>query len=74
VDLGERQRRRRRGRGADLRRPADHVAEPAAPCAAITTRRRLEGLRRHHLPATGFVIGERLEGDGTAAQTGLVRA
>ncbi len=35
----------------------------AAPFAAVTTRELLAGLRRHHLPATGFVIGEKLEGD-----------
>lgn len=46
----------------------------AAPYAAATTRALLDGLRRHRLPATGFVIGERLEGDGGDAQTKLVKA
>lgn len=46
----------------------------AAPYAAITTKELLAGLRRHHLPATGFVIGDKLEGDGGGSQTGLVKA
>jgi peptidoglycan/xylan/chitin deacetylase (PgdA/CDA1 family) len=31
--------------------------------AADTTRALLAGLRRHHVPATGFVIGDKLDGD-----------
>ncbi len=45
-----------------------------APYAAATTNALLNGLRRHHLPATGFVIGEKLEGDGGVAQTRLADA
>jgi peptidoglycan/xylan/chitin deacetylase (PgdA/CDA1 family) len=44
----------------------------AAPYAQTTTKSLLDGLRRHHLPATGFVIGERLEGDGGVAHAKLV--
>ena len=40
--------------------------------AQVTTRRLLAGLRRHHLPATGFVIGERLDGPDRVAQNALV--
>ena len=32
--------------------------------AQLTTKTLLDGLRRHHLPATGFVVGEKLEGVG----------
>jgi peptidoglycan/xylan/chitin deacetylase (PgdA/CDA1 family) len=46
----------------------------AEPYAAITTETLLGGLRRRHLPATGFVIGENLEGARGAAQTRLVDA
>lgn len=45
---------------------------PDAPYASVTTKALLDGLRRHHLPATGFAIGERLEGDGGRAHTVLV--
>jgi peptidoglycan/xylan/chitin deacetylase (PgdA/CDA1 family) len=44
-----------------------------APYAAATTRALLAGLRRHHMPATGFVIADKLEGDGGVAQTRLTR-
>ncbi len=44
-----------------------------ASYADVTTRRLLHGLRRHHFPATGFVIGERLEGAGGVAHTSLVK-
>ena len=43
-----------------------------APYAVATTKALLAGLRRHHLPATGFVIAERLEGDGGVAHAALV--
>ena len=43
-----------------------------APYAEATTKALLAGLRRHHLPATGFVIAERLEGDGGVAHAALV--
>ena len=46
----------------------------AAPYAAVTTRELLTGLRRSHLPATGFVIGDKLEGVGGVAQARLVKA
>ena len=46
----------------------------AAPYAAMTTKELLAGLRRRHLPATGFVIGDKLEGNGGGAQTRLVKA
>ena len=46
----------------------------AAPYAAITTKALLAGLRRHHLPATGFVIGDKLNGKGGRAQRALVKA
>ncbi|RAK61743.1 polysaccharide deacetylase [Phenylobacterium hankyongense] len=36
--------------------------------AADTTRALLAGLRRHHLPATGFVIGEKLDGGPAQAR------
>ncbi len=42
--------------------------------AETTTTRLLAGLRRHHIAATGFAIGERLTGDGGAAHLGLVKA
>jgi peptidoglycan/xylan/chitin deacetylase (PgdA/CDA1 family) len=44
-----------------------------APYAEATTKALLAGLRRHHLPATGFVIADKLEGDGGVAQTRLAR-
>jgi peptidoglycan/xylan/chitin deacetylase (PgdA/CDA1 family) len=44
-----------------------------ASYADVTTRRLLSGLRRHRFPATGFVIGERLEGAGGVAHTLLVK-
>jgi peptidoglycan/xylan/chitin deacetylase (PgdA/CDA1 family) len=44
-----------------------------APYAAATTKALLAGLRRHHMPATGFVIADKLEGDGGVAQTRLAR-
>jgi peptidoglycan/xylan/chitin deacetylase (PgdA/CDA1 family) len=45
-----------------------------APYAQETTKALLAGLRRHGAPATGFVIGERLEGDGGVEHTRLVKA
>jgi peptidoglycan-N-acetylglucosamine deacetylase len=45
-----------------------------APYAAETTKALLAGLRRHGAPATGFVIGERLEGDGGVEHLRLVKA
>jgi peptidoglycan/xylan/chitin deacetylase (PgdA/CDA1 family) len=45
-----------------------------APYARKTTTALLAGLRRHGAPATGFVIGERLEGDGGSEGTRLVKA
>ncbi len=45
-----------------------------APYALKTTTALLAGLRRHGAPATGFVIGERLEGDGGSEHTRLVKA
>jgi peptidoglycan/xylan/chitin deacetylase (PgdA/CDA1 family) len=44
-----------------------------ASYAQITTNRLLGGLRRHRFPATGFVIGERLEGAGGVTHTSLVK-
>jgi peptidoglycan/xylan/chitin deacetylase (PgdA/CDA1 family) len=44
----------------------------SAPYARTTTRSLLDGLRRHHLPATGFVIADKLDGDGGAARTRLM--
>lgn len=41
--------------------------------ADVTTKRLLDGLRRHHVPATGFVIGEKLEGAGGGAHMTLVK-
>jgi peptidoglycan/xylan/chitin deacetylase (PgdA/CDA1 family) len=38
-----------------------------------TTVRLLDGLRRRHMPAIGFVIGDRLEGDDRAARYALLR-
>jgi peptidoglycan/xylan/chitin deacetylase (PgdA/CDA1 family) len=45
----------------------------SAPYAQATTKSLLDGLRRHHLPATGFVIGDKLDGDGGVAQARLVK-
>ena len=42
-----------------------------APYAQLTTKTLLDSLRRHRLPATGFVIGEKLEGDGGVEHTNL---
>ena len=44
----------------------------SAPYAQATTKALLDGLRRHHLPATGFVIADKLDGDGGVARTALV--
>lgn len=41
--------------------------------ADVTTTRLLDELRQHHFPATGFVIGEKLEGAGGEAQMTLVK-
>ena len=43
-----------------------------ASYAQLTTKRLLDGLRVHHVPATGFVIAEKLEGDGGVEHTKLV--
>jgi peptidoglycan/xylan/chitin deacetylase (PgdA/CDA1 family) len=42
--------------------------------AEATTTRLLAGLRRHHVPAIGFAIGERMVGEGGAAHASLVKA
>jgi peptidoglycan/xylan/chitin deacetylase (PgdA/CDA1 family) len=42
--------------------------------AETTTTRLLAGLRRHHIPAIGFAIGERMVGDGGAAHGALVKS
>jgi peptidoglycan/xylan/chitin deacetylase (PgdA/CDA1 family) len=44
----------------------------SAAYAEATTKALLDGLRRHHLPATGFVIADKLDGDGGVARTALV--
>jgi peptidoglycan/xylan/chitin deacetylase (PgdA/CDA1 family) len=44
----------------------------SAPYARTTTKSLVAGLRRRHLPATGFVIGDKLDGDGAGARTKLV--
>jgi peptidoglycan/xylan/chitin deacetylase (PgdA/CDA1 family) len=44
----------------------------SAPYAEATTRSLLAGLQRHHLPATGFVIADKLDGDGGDARARLV--
>jgi len=44
----------------------------SAPYVETTTKSLLAGLRRGHLPATGFVIGERLDGAGAAENIKLV--
>ena len=41
--------------------------------ADVTTRRLILGLRRQRLPATGFVVGDKLEGRRRAAGLGLLR-
>jgi peptidoglycan/xylan/chitin deacetylase (PgdA/CDA1 family) len=40
----------------------------------VTTRRLLAGLRRHHIPATGFVVGSKVEGPDRDARLNLLRA
>lgn len=42
--------------------------------ASVTTRRLLAGLRRHRVPATGFVVGDKLEGPDHDARVALLRA
>ncbi len=44
----------------------------SASYAQATTKSLLDGLRRHHLPATGFVIADKLDGDDGAARTTIV--
>ncbi len=44
----------------------------AAPYAQATTKSLLANLRRRHMPATGFAIGERLDGPGGAEHIRLV--
>jgi len=41
---------------------------------AVTTRRLLAGLRRRHIPATGFVVGAKLDGPDREARVALLRA
>ncbi|WP_304186848.1 polysaccharide deacetylase family protein [Phenylobacterium aquaticum] len=38
----------------------------------LTTDRLLRGIKRHHFQATGFVIGDRLDGDNPAAHRAMV--
>lgn len=45
----------------------------AAPYARETTKALLAGLRRHHMPAIGFVIGEKLDGPDGVDQKALAR-
>jgi len=45
----------------------------SAPYARQTTKALLAGLKRHHMPATGFVIGEKLDGPDNADQVALAR-
>jgi peptidoglycan/xylan/chitin deacetylase (PgdA/CDA1 family) len=40
----------------------------------VTTRRLLAGLRRDHIPATGFVVGSKLEGPEREARVDLLKA
>lgn len=47
---------------------------PSADYAQVTNRRLLAGLRRHHLPATGFVVGGKLEGPDHDRLAALLRA
>ena len=42
--------------------------------AQAITKDLLAGLRRHRLPATGFVVGSKLEGDDHAARTAMLEA
>jgi peptidoglycan/xylan/chitin deacetylase (PgdA/CDA1 family) len=46
----------------------------AVDYARVTNDRLLEGLRRHRLPATGFVVGAKLEGPERPARTALLEA
>jgi len=42
--------------------------------ARVTTVRLLKGLRRHHLPAIGFIVGDKLEGADHPARVALLKA
>jgi peptidoglycan/xylan/chitin deacetylase (PgdA/CDA1 family) len=42
--------------------------------AKVTTRKLLTGLRRHRMPAIGFVVGDKLEGDDHQARVALLKA
>jgi peptidoglycan/xylan/chitin deacetylase (PgdA/CDA1 family) len=42
--------------------------------AKVTTRKLLGGLHRHRMPAIGFVVGDKLEGDDHQARVALLRA
>ena len=42
--------------------------------ARVTNRRLLAGLRRHHMPAIGFVIGDKIEGKGRVARIEILKA
>jgi peptidoglycan/xylan/chitin deacetylase (PgdA/CDA1 family) len=46
----------------------------ATDYARTTTVRLLNGLRRHRLPAIGFVVGDKLEGDDRPAREALLKA
>jgi peptidoglycan/xylan/chitin deacetylase (PgdA/CDA1 family) len=46
----------------------------ATDYGAVTTRRLLAGLHRSHIPATGFVVGSKLEGPDREARVALLRA
>src|SRR6201996_5927099 len=46
----------------------------ATDYGAVTTRRLLAGLRSRHIPATGFVVGSKLDGADRKARVALLRA
>jgi peptidoglycan/xylan/chitin deacetylase (PgdA/CDA1 family) len=46
----------------------------AVPYAQVINTRLLAGLRRHRLPATGFVVGAKLEGPDRVARVALLEA
>jgi peptidoglycan/xylan/chitin deacetylase (PgdA/CDA1 family) len=46
----------------------------ATDYGAVTTRRLLAGLRQRHMPATGFVVGSKLDGADREARVALLRA
>jgi len=47
---------------------------PTTPYAAVTTRTLLAGLKRHHIPATGFVNEVKLEARDKAERIALLKA